>query len=231
MLASSSTLSLILLVVPAKADPEPTLQEFFNSHGLSAIDATPSIGFPGGTSETGQETWPLGTYAVVIAAWYTASSTDSFGWYHGNPKGAWTYYPLFQRSDAVGTTKIITVTTNDQKFGFYLDNGHGLGWFFTENSYQPENSPYDHAWVYQHPSNPNMVFVCFEDSFGGGDCDHNDLIVNVTRMRYEAVGGIVVPVDKFGLLAPYIGLASTILAAAVASTVYVKRVKRKKEKQ
>jgi hypothetical protein len=45
------------------------------------------------------------------------------------------------------------------------------------------------------------------------------------------VGGIVVPVDKFGLLAPYIGLASTVTVAAVATVIYVKRVKRGKEKQ
>lgn len=42
---------------------------------------------------------------------------------------------------------------------------------------------------------------------------------------------IVVPVDKFGLLAPYIGLASTILIATVVTAVYAKRVKRRKEKQ
>jgi len=46
-----------------------------------------------------------------------------------------------------------------------------------------------------------------------------------------AVGGVVVPVDKSGLLAPYIGLASTILVATVASAIYVKRVKHRKEKQ
>ncbi|MCJ7767041.1 hypothetical protein MUP79_01435 [Candidatus Bathyarchaeota archaeon] len=45
------------------------------------------------------------------------------------------------------------------------------------------------------------------------------------------VGGIVVPIDRFGLLAPYIGLASTTLAATVATAIYVKRVKRRKEKQ
>lgn len=43
-----------------------------------------------------------------------------------------------------------------------------------------------------------------------------------------AVGGVWVPVDKLSLLAPYIALASTIL---VATAIYVKRVKRKKEKQ
>jgi hypothetical protein len=45
------------------------------------------------------------------------------------------------------------------------------------------------------------------------------------------VGGIVVPIDKLGLLAPYIGLASTILVTTVATAVCVKRVKHRKEKQ
>jgi len=45
------------------------------------------------------------------------------------------------------------------------------------------------------------------------------------------VGGVTVPVDKLGLLAPHIGLASTILVAAVATAICVKRVKRRKEKQ
>lgn len=47
----------------------------------------------------------------------------------------------------------------------------------------------------------------------------------------DSVGGVWVPADKPGLLAPYIGLASTILVATVATAVYVKRVKRRKEKQ
>jgi len=49
--------------------------------------------------------------------------------------------------------------------------------------------------------------------------------------QYVGVGGIVVPVDKLALLAPYIGLASIILVAAVATAIYVKRVKHKKENQ
>ena len=43
-------------------------------------------------------------------------------------------------------------------------------------------------------------------------------------------GGITFPVDKFGLLTPYIGLASTIVAATAATAVCVKRVKRRKER-
>jgi hypothetical protein len=46
-----------------------------------------------------------------------------------------------------------------------------------------------------------------------------------------AVGGVVVAVDKLGLLAPYIGLVSTTIIATVATVIYVKRVKHRKEKQ
>jgi len=42
---------------------------------------------------------------------------------------------------------------------------------------------------------------------------------------HEYVGGIWVPVDRFGLLAPYIGLALIILVATVATATYAKRVK------
>jgi len=43
----------------------------------------------------------------------------------------------------------------------------------------------------------------------------------------QAVGGFWIPVDKLGLLAPYIGLASTILVAAAATAIYVKHRKKK----
>ena len=43
------------------------------------------------------------------------------------------------------------------------------------------------------------------------------------------VGGVDVPVDKLSLLAPYIGLASTILLAAIAA-IYIKHTKHRKKK-
>ncbi|MEM3714005.1 MAG: hypothetical protein QXZ59_04840 [Nitrososphaeria archaeon] len=50
-------------------------------------------------------------------------------------------------------------------------------------------------------------------------------------MPLPSVGGYVIPVDKLGLLAPYIGLASTILIALTATIIYVKRFKNKRQKQ
>jgi len=48
---------------------------------------------------------------------------------------------------------------------------------------------------------------------------------------YVPVGGISFLASDRASLPPYIGLASTILIATVATAVYVKRVKRRKEKQ
>jgi len=60
----------------------------------------------------------------------------------------------------------------------------------------------------------------------------NDILVDSGPVLFlSPVGGILVPVDRFGLLAPYIGLASAIMASTVATAVYIKRTKRKKEKQ
>jgi len=64
--------------------------------------------------------------------------------------------------------------------------------------------------------------------------DDWDGFITVKSGNVSGVGGVLVPVDKFGLLAPYIGLASTILVAivaTVATAVYVNRVKHRKETQ
>jgi len=55
--------------------------------------------------------------------------------------------------------------------------------------------------------------------------------VGAVEFPEQPVGGIVVAIDKFGLLAPYIGLSSTILVATVATAIYIKGVKHRKEKQ
>lgn len=49
--------------------------------------------------------------------------------------------------------------------------------------------------------------------------------------EHITVGGIVLPIAKFSLLAPYIGLASTAMIGVVATVVYVRRAKRREEKQ
>jgi hypothetical protein len=72
------------------------------------------------------------------------------------------------------------------------------------------------------------LFDCPNVKVEGGPIPFEETL---TGRLSVSVGGIVVPVDKFGLLGPYIGLASTILVATAATAIYVKRVKHRKEKQ
>jgi hypothetical protein len=63
------------------------------------------------------------------------------------------------------------------------------------------------------------------------DPDLNPILANLTNGHVtiqQNVGGIQVPTDKFGLLAPWISLASTMLIGTIAAAIYVKRVKRRK---
>ncbi|MEM2995805.1 MAG: hypothetical protein QXI91_07350 [Candidatus Bathyarchaeia archaeon] len=52
-----------------------------------------------------------------------------------------------------------------------------------------------------------------------------------TPTSTPGVGGYVIPVDKIGLLAPYIVFASITVIALTATTIYIKRFKYKKQKQ
>jgi len=94
-------------------------------------------------------------------------------------------------------------------------------------------SPFDPSYDYE-------IYHCFDKAgtYNGAlliitntTLHHFTFTTEITGGIIDGFGGIVVPVDKFGLLAPYIGLASTIVVTAVGTVVYVKRVKHKKEKQ
>jgi hypothetical protein len=79
------------------------------------------------------------------------------------------------------------------------------------------------------------LYSIWVDTDNSSSCTEGDIVnyigVPVIMPEEPSVGGIWVPVDNSGLLAPYIGLASTAMIGAVATVFYVKRGKRRKEKQ
>jgi len=149
--------------------------------------------------------------------------------------------------DSMGFPKGIFALNN----GVYLDGSFSLlpSNTFVDIYLIPEESPLDPSYSVTHVSQVtddwgNLPITYLWTPTSGYDpvyhiwvdANSNGIYENETdRMNSftvkTSVGGIVVPVDKFGLLAPYFGLASTILVATVASAIYVKRVKRRKEKQ
>lgn len=83
------------------------------------------------------------------------------------------------------------------------------------------------SWI-EHDTGPNISGGVAGDKFESEMYGIHTGDPTYPRYTPKPVGGIWVPVDKFGLLAPHIGFASTILAAAVATVIFVKR---RKEKQ
>jgi hypothetical protein len=55
--------------------------------------------------------------------------------------------------------------------------------------------------------------------------------ISMFTITTPPVGGIAFLVDKLGLLAPYIALASAIIVTTAATVIYIKRVKHRKKKQ
>ena len=142
--------------------------------------------------------------------------TDNNPWGGPIPSGAWavrrqgdnpghpTWYPLDK------------VTYTGPRFGFYI-HGSSLEYPLagvTHGCICLQGGSYANFVATINSYWPNSTIIPLYVSTGG-------------------VGGIVIPVDKFGLLAPYIGLGlgSTILLATMATVFVVKRRKQKGGKE
>jgi len=73
--------------------------------------------------------------------------------------------------------------------------------------------------------------VQVSSTYNGVTATNSTSFTYIYTAASSSVGGIAVRFDMLSLLAPYIGLIATILTATVASIVYVKRAKHRKEKQ
>jgi hypothetical protein len=98
-------------------------------------------------------------------------------------------------------------------------------------------SPIDHNKMTDNV-NPlsNFVRVAGFDPLPENPILHTIIDFQTNKIRFfqilcPAGCDFLVLVDKFCLLAPYIGLASTILTATLATAIHVKRTKHRKEKQ
>ena len=112
--------------------------------------------------------------------------------------------------------------------GFGLVSGAGSGGLLRSNGELPVEVQTSHSF------DPTKILPFKQsrkvDETGFLDGLTYNLVLHSLVFR-PSVGGFWVPVDKLGLLAPYIGLVSTLIFATVATAIYVKRVKRRKEKR
>jgi hypothetical protein len=134
----------------------------------------------------------------------------------------------------------VDTTTGEKQvlFGVDIENGRIIHEYY-DGAIEPTfDASVTNEALYQILESPSTIWSAYQSGVleitPYVPVDKDVLFKGIARLFFgqtPGVGGIVIPVDKFGLLAPYIGLASTILVATVATTVYFKRVKRRKEKQ
>jgi hypothetical protein len=164
---------------------------------------------------------PLARAEGEVGAIITRDSTGSGKHLEAGPGGAWVGGKV--RVPTCNYVRFVNNLDRDLTAKVYIDGILVYSRFVpagtAENLHVGTDIPTNNDYELQDP--PEIIILNSVATVTG----------NVSYFFLPTVGGVVVPVDKFGLLAPYIGLASTVLVATCATVIYVNHVKRRKENQ
>lgn len=153
---------------------EPTLLTILSTLGFTNI------------TETTLETFPPGVYEAVLYAefagqhdtnelsYYTTGTSDFMIIFSG-PDGGVNGYT----DPPVNRTFWFTQDCNST-FGLSMYDGFGNHTYFTEYALNPDGQ--NHSKVYLNLDNPEMYLIGFENLFGLGDRDYNDIVFSLRRI-------------------------------------------------
>ena len=114
----------------------------------------------------------------------------------------------------LGTTDVLVYVISNRTNGI-TQIYHGGEIYWSESP--PQNN---YAGLYWHSLDNTSIAI----SRYSNDLWWSQVRVMIWKIEpeAEAVGGLYIPVDKLGLLAPYIALVSTIILAVSISVAYIK---------
>jgi hypothetical protein len=130
-----------------------------------------------------------------------------------------------------------TVTVNIQNFAFNpqtvtIHTGDSVTWTNNDPVIYTlwfKNASDGSTYLLSPPINPGTTWThVFPDKIQLNYYDFDRLQIT-GQLIMATVGGVVVPIDKFALLAPFIGLASLIVAAITVMAIYVRRAEHREE--
>ena len=198
-------LSLIALTLTLTVHPvyaEPTISEVLDHLGFTNV------------VKVENETFPPGTYEITLYAEFAAYcngnelsyyevGTNTYNLIFAGPEGGNGYIepPL---------TKVFTINC---EFGLSMLTPENHR-YFTENSKNPDGQI--HSVVYKNLDEPFMYLIGFENLYGAGDRDYQDMVFSIKLITPQQV----IPQVPFGTI-----LASTLMFAVFLGFVWNKRSK------
>jgi len=202
-------LTMVILVsyttIPVHAS-EPSLIEIFNS-----------LGFPH-VSETTMETFPAEKYCITLYAEFSEThNKNELSRYELNinvytllftgPEGNYGYVsPPITKNFTANYDFSLTILSKGYRY-------------VTETFKNPDGEK--HAKVYVNLDNPRRFLIGFEDSYGGGDEDYNDMVFAISTESLP-VGGVEAFISESAIATPF-ACYSIILGAFCIATSLVKR--------
>jgi hypothetical protein len=168
-------------VVPVSAG-EPSLVEVFNHLGFTNV------------AVTAVETFPAGTYTITLYAEFAGYHNENeLSYYEVNTT---TYNLLFAGPEGgfgYISPPIVKKFTAAKEFGLSMFTPE-FHRYFTQNSLNPDGQI--HSKVYRNLDDPKMFLIGFENIYGAGDRDYQDMVFSI-RADPLPVGGMEVALPKY----------------------------------
>ena len=163
---------------------EPSLIAIFNYFGFTNV------------TETTVETFSAGTYNITLYAEFAGYSDENeLSYYDVNTSIFNVIFTGPEGGSGYLSPPINKTFTADFQFGLSMLSP-GPHRYFTEFSRNPDGE--QHAEVYENLDDPNMLLIGFENQYGAGDRDYNDMVFSLEcthELTVSAgVGGSTVPV-------------------------------------
>ncbi|MEM3459025.1 MAG: DUF4114 domain-containing protein [Candidatus Bathyarchaeia archaeon] len=165
---------------PAKAS-EATLIEIFTHLGFTNIAATTI------------ETFPSGTYRITLYAEFAAYRDENeLSRYYVETGELTLIFAGLEGGSGYINPPITRAFTANAQFGLSMLSP-GPHRYFTETGKNPDGE--QHAKIYINLDDPSMFLIGFENLYGAGDRDYNDLVLSLQKVNDPAVGGteVLVP--------------------------------------
>jgi len=180
LIPSIVTLTLISLLISAPAmlfsavaiACEPSLPSILNDLGFTNI------------ALTDVETFSPGTYNITLYAEFACyCDQNELSYYAVETSDFQTLFTGPEGGNGYLTPPISKSFESDSQFGLSM-LAPGPHRYFTETYLNPDCPPEQHSEVYRNLDSPGMFLIGFENLFGGGDRDYNDMVFSIVPVGH-----------------------------------------------